>query len=170
MNRYAPPQVEIADVDPSGPSAAVQLLRNLAALVIGFVVGWLAVMGSRLLVPVTFKALIDLIAWTGRYSIGAAEFLTALPAAMIVGGLAYCVFTGTWRQIWWWGLSFALMFFALATVEPLLPDDSSRSLVIMSILEFSSFLLIGLTASLLEWRFPRRDRRGRGPSALNAHQ
>jgi hypothetical protein len=152
MNRYTPPEAEVADIGASVSNH--HLLRNMAALVIGLPVSWLAIMGSRFLVRVTHGYLPSFL--TGKYSIGVAEFLTALPAAVSVGALAYLAFVGTWRQAWWWGLSIALFFLALAAIEPLLPDGSSRSLAIMSFLEFSSFLLIGLTASSIRRLLAKR--------------
>jgi hypothetical protein len=153
MDRYAPPTAEIADIGISSASAGTQLLRNMAALVVGLPIGWLAIMGSRFLVHFTINAVPH---FAGRYSIGVAEFLAALLPAVIVGALACLSFTGRWRHVWWWGLSIALLSLALSAVEPVVPDGSSRSLAIMSFWEFSSFLIIGLTASLLRWQFKRR--------------
>jgi len=153
MNPYAPPKSEIADIG-SSVAIASHRLRNVAALVIGLPVGWLPIMESRLLVSLAHGHLPSFL--TGRYSIGVAEFLTALPAAIAVGALAYLAFVGTWRQAWWWGLSIVLTLLALVVIEPLLPDGSFRSLAIMNCLEFSSFLLIGLTASSMRWLLAKR--------------
>jgi hypothetical protein len=154
MNRYAPPTAEITDLGPSGAKTNSQLFRNIAALVIGLPVGWLAVMESRHLVRITHGFLPSFL--TGRYSIDVAEFIAALPVAVAVGALAYYAFSGTRRQFWWWALSITLSSVALFAIEPLLPDGSSRSMAIMSFLEFSSFLFIGLAASLLQWLLPKR--------------
>jgi len=153
MNRYAPPTAAIAEIGISSATAGIQLFRNIAVFVVGLPIGWLAIMGSRFLVHLTINAVPH---FAGRYSLGVAEFLAALLPAMIMGALACLSFAGRWRHVWWWGLSIGLLSLALAAVEPVVPDGSSRSLAIMSFWEFSSFLIIGLTASLLRWRFRKR--------------
>jgi len=153
MNRYAPPKAELAEFGTSPATAGMQLFRNIAVFIVGLPVGWLAIMGSRFLVHFTINAAPH---FTGRYSIGVAEFLAALLPAVVVGALPCFSFTGSWRHVWWWGLSITLFSFASVAVEPFVPDGSSRSLAIMSFLEFSSFLIIGLIASLMHWQFRKR--------------
>jgi len=143
MNKYAPPSAQVKDVGDG--AAAWCMLRNVLALALGLQVGWFVFYEPRVLIRFIHTFLPSFL--QGRYSIGVAEFFAALPFCIAVGVFAYFAFVGSRRQVWWWALSIALPILFLICFEPLLPDRSTLSYAVMSLLEFSPFLFIGATAS-----------------------
>jgi hypothetical protein len=97
-------------------------------------------------------------AFAAHYSVGVWEFFAAFLPAVGTGALVSVCFTGTNRAVWCWVLSMSLFAWALAVVEPLAPDDTTLTKVVMVILEFSPFLLVGV-ASLVTLRLIERRRR-----------
>jgi hypothetical protein len=121
----------------------ITVIRNTGVLVLLYFAGWWAVMATRFLVP-TAHSLVPRFA--GRYSIGIAEFALALLPAILVGLLASVAFAGPRRLIWVWVLAVILFLQGVFGVGTLLPDESSTTWLVMVLLEFSPFLLVGLTA------------------------